>query len=551
MNAIEIQTGKNMSHDHDDQLRTEIEGAGVQRRDFLKKGAAAGAAVAAATVPGAAMANRHPWVNPGSSKELDRNTYVSNMEVLAHFEFPTPPNMPYGFHPTAGKMNMTAIGKRRFIFQAGYCYDVTDPKKATLINEKAFPGVQIQAAYNKKSKKWIVISSHEAPLCMTRPDAPRGKWDDPRLYDAALNFKGLRGVRFWDATNPEKISLLSEWATDAGDPKREMQTGSGTHRNFYAGGRYAYLDAAPSNDFTNHMESGVRAYTYGIQTVDLNDPEKPKLASNWWFPGQRNDEVDAHQAERWAGDKVTWNCSHGAMVVPINVEDGGKYGYTAYGAYGLTIHDVSNPAAPKLVGRFDPKPVAGAIPFHTVDTSFLLSHGVILTNSETLSPDCNEPYQDAYVIDVKDPTNPTALARIPRPVPPPEAPYTTFCNKRGRYGTHNLPHVHAPGKPHGNITFFATFNSGIQAIDLSRLTDPTNVGHFIPPQGGSLDVPYSWNRDTDNVLVEWDRNLIWVATSTGLYLLSHPQLGKPSFDPAEVKEWVLPALNQGHNELKG
>ena len=30
----------------------------------------------------------------------------------------------------------------------------------------------------------------------------------------------------------------------------------------------------------------------------------------------------------------------------------------------------------------------------------------------------------------------------------------------------------------------------------------------------------------DNVLVEWDRNMIWAATDTGLYALSCPNLGK-------------------------
>lgn len=33
-----------------------------------------------------------------------------------------------------------------------------------------------------------------------------------------------------DATDPAKLVLLSEWACDHCDPKRQIQTGSGTHR---------------------------------------------------------------------------------------------------------------------------------------------------------------------------------------------------------------------------------------------------------------------------------------------------------------------------------
>lgn len=48
-------------------------------------------------------------------------------------------------------------------------------------------------------------------------------------------------MRFYDATNPSKIIKLSEFSTGA--------TGQGTHRNYYDGGKYAYLDTAPDETF--------------------------------------------------------------------------------------------------------------------------------------------------------------------------------------------------------------------------------------------------------------------------------------------------------------
>ena len=76
------------------------------RRDFIKAGAAAGGIALA----GAAGANRHPAPRPTSLQYLDRNMYRKNTDVLAHYG--------QGQH-RGGKMQMMAIGERRFIFQQG------------------------------------------------------------------------------------------------------------------------------------------------------------------------------------------------------------------------------------------------------------------------------------------------------------------------------------------------------------------------------------------------------------------------------------------------
>jgi hypothetical protein len=234
------------------------------------------------------------------------------------------------------------------------------------------------------------------------------------------------------------------------------------------------------------------------------------------------------------------------MYVPKRVEDGGRYGYSAYGAFGMMVHDLSDISNPKLIGRFYPKMAAGSLPFHTIDIA-RLDRGFVITNPEVLNPDCNEPYQPLWVVDVKDLTNLRPLAKLPVPVPPPDAPYRDFCDKRGRFGSHNPPHMKAPGKPHPNFTAYSFFNAGLQMFDISQPTKPRNIGYFIPPQPGSLDDYLSYPRDTDAVFVEWDRNLMWVGTGTGLYLVSSPALGKPVLEPAPVQQWSLAGLNTGHS----
>ena len=510
--------------------------SGITRRDFIKVGAAAGGLAAAGPeliVP--ALANRHPQPRPTSYKMLDRNMYRKNAEVVAHFD----PG-----EEREAKMQMMAIGTRRFLFTRGDVIEVTDALKPKMFNHKAFVGNQVNLAYNRKIGKWILMTGAGIAGTFSTPKAPRGKYDEPSMIQQNINQKGLRGVRFYDATDPAKLVLLSEWSCDQGDPKREVQTGSGTHRSFYDGGQYAYLDTAPDNSFIR-MESSVRYYCNCVQIIDVSNPASPKFVTNWWVPGQREGEEEDYKKWREYGDRESWTTLHGPMYVPTKVEDGGKLGYSAWGAFGMLVHDLSDIRNPKLIGRFYPKMEKGGLPFHTIDIA-RLNRGFVITNPEVLNPDCNEPLQPLWVLDVKDPTKPQPLAQMPTPVPPPDAPYNNFCDKRGRFGPHNPPHMKAPGKAHPNFTAYAYFNAGVQFYNIENPAKPRNVGYFIPPQPGHLDEYLSYPRDAGAVFIEWDRNIMWCGTGTGLYCVTTPALGKPNFEPMAVKEWTLPGLNVGH-----
>ena len=56
------------------------------------------------------------------------------------------------------KMQMMAIGDRRFLFQAGDVIEVTDALKPVMFNRQGFAGGQLQLAYNDKLKKWILMT---------------------------------------------------------------------------------------------------------------------------------------------------------------------------------------------------------------------------------------------------------------------------------------------------------------------------------------------------------------------------------------------------------
>jgi hypothetical protein len=250
------------------------------RREFIRGAAGTSLMLAGSSV--AAWADHHGHPTPQSLSYLDRRMYIRNMEILAHF-------MPE--QSRNGKMQMMSIGNRRYLFQQGDVIDLSGVRKPVMYNKGGFQGGQIQVAFNKDLKKWILMTGSQTPITDSTPEAPNGKYDDPRLDDKRKNFKGLRGVRFYDVTDPSKIVKLSEFSTGA--------TGQGTHRNYYDGGKYAYLDTAPDETFI-HQPSYFRQLVNGNMIVDATDPSNVSQVSMWWVPGSRKGEEAEYNKWIWS-----------------------------------------------------------------------------------------------------------------------------------------------------------------------------------------------------------------------------------------------------------
>lgn len=475
-----------------------------------------------------------PEPAPEDLGELDHHTWVRDMTLHAqHFPGENRP----------GKLQMMAKGERRYLFQlvfasdtwdflnaSGQILDVTDPMNPVVVNEDAFMAFSINVAWHQASERWVLMESLTT-------------FGDPEWWAP-----GVRGVRFVDVTDPENPAVISAYSTDGGDPSRIVQGGSGTHRDYWDGGRYAYLGAAPDDTFyyPEKPDSWAR-YSRSLQVLDLERLEAPKLVGTWHVPGQRKDEEEARAKWRSAGDPRAYDNFHGPMYVPTRVEDGGRYGYGGWGTFGVLIHDVSDPAEPRLVGRWDTEEyVPGPMmPHHTVDPT-RIDRGFVIASPESMVAECRETWHDSYVLDVSDPAAPRAIGKLPVPKPPEESGFESWCERRGRSGPHNAPHVKAPGKPDPNLTAYTWFNAGLQLFDLTDPTQPRNSGFFVPPQVGDLEEPETYERGSDSVFIEWDRKLIWLATNNGLFLLSTPQLGEPVLGPLAVERWSLPGVNVGH-----
>ena len=461
---------------------------------------------------------------------LDRDSYLHGMTLHGVFREHALGRM---------QMQMFAEGNRRLFFTDTHVLDVSAPLTPKLVNSGAWegggPGREPTLAYNERIQKWILIVGENAP-------GAGNKYLYRSRVERSLNYRGLRGVRIYDASDPENIELLSKWSVDQGDPEREIQTGEGCFRIFYDGGRYAYLNAGPDNSFTR-MEHPGRHYTRCLQIIDIEDPLSPKFVSNCWVPGQKEGEDEQYREWPEFNDQASWTSANSRFYVPRRVEDGGQLCFGTWGALGFRIHDVSDPENPRHVATFRTEEGAGSIDFYNCDLSWL-NRNLVVAHSEMITPDCNASVQLPWVLDISDPTAPTGLSRLPLPEPPPEAPYSDFCEKRGRFGPRYTPPLVAPGRVDRNLSCVTYFNGGLQCFDIEDPRRPVRVAYFVPPQAGELEDQESFLRSTEGVFVEWDRRLIWVGTDTGLYLLSSPHLGEPVLEPMPVSEWTLPQANR-------
>ena len=209
---------------------------GFSRRSLLK-GAGAALATAGAGLTGAFSAQAqkeglepgpdYPFFRlpMGSLDTLDKKSYASNMEVIAHL--PGAPSA--GGEPL---MVMWARGKQRLLPAGGGFVDVTEPKNPVMMNKGVIRGGGA-VVYNTKLKKWIMMCTAARRSLPQLPNSRMAQYDK-ELRDRSVNYKGLRGIRNYDITDPMKPNLLQEFNTG--------EKGNGTHHNFYDGGKYAYLD---------------------------------------------------------------------------------------------------------------------------------------------------------------------------------------------------------------------------------------------------------------------------------------------------------------------
>jgi hypothetical protein len=368
-----------------------------------------------------------------------------------------------GYHDLDGrpafKLALQVVAGRWYLYTSHFWHagwsvlDVTDPSSPELL---AFvPGPRNTATLQVQAAAGLLLTALEKPPVELLRHAP---WQGLAwlLRDAIVHGPryvpwrpSAAGVLVWDARDPARPKQLGAW--DSG--------GTGTHRNFYAGGRFAHLAA---------NKPGFRGHQYVI--LDLEDAAHPVEVGHWFLPEQ---EIASGPAPERDGYYL-----HGPPHVV------GERAYLPYGVGGAIILDVADPRAPREVGRLEPDASLGSAQgVHTFLPIPARRIGIV--NSEAHAEGClaepGRPY--AAVVDLGDETRPRILSFFPEPEPPPGAPYGSFCERGGRVGPHNQHHDN--GLPHlfhsEHLVYVAHFNAGLRLYDTSDPLHVRQVGFFMPP----------------------------------------------------------------------
>jgi hypothetical protein len=295
-------------------------------------------------------------------------------------------------------------------------------------------------------------------------------------------------VALYDVSDPWEPKFVSKWSSGA----------QGSHRNGYPGGRYAFLSTTVP---------GYRGFILVI--LDVSDPKQPKEAGRWAYPGARRGETPGEVTPSYHG--------------PAFVSPDGKMltlGYTP-SILNLDITDIRNPKVMGELKLIPPFPNTLTQSIHTVVP--LWDRKLLYWSGEPMKRNCNEPMSYVGFIDNRDPAHPSLISLFPTPVPPPGAPYKTFCEKPGRFGPHNtVTEIYSPDVMTPRERMYVTwFSAGLRAFDIRDPRDVKEIGWFLPPdppkpvvsQGGALSGAATQEvlQDTRGVLYVLDSGWgIWI-----------------------------------------
>jgi len=483
----------------------------------------------------------------------DTEQYSKNIKVEAYYPITVEP-----FHTW---QNIVDFDGRRYMYQYVRrdlkIYDITNPRGLKLIHTKGhtwgangadevaqnpydegdmFGAASIQ--WNEKLQKNIMVQSFE----IRRFGLLKDKFTQPEKVAKIRNANHLKGFKVYEMNGPlpSDWKLIAQRTTDVANPDAVIgeQQGSGVRDiPAYFGGDIMYVAAAPDSSYAL-TEYGNDLYSAGYQSWDMSDPSNPKFLNQLTVPGQiAFNEVHekAYLENPRAGNRTSWMGARMSLFLPESAQKGeSDYAYAAMGGLGFYVVDISDPKDMKIVSHMNFKPSVAGTEGDFIDVSQVDKTGIVYFSGYPLNEDCYEPYKDVHMIDVRDPANPKKIGVLPRPTPPSEAKFTDFCQRRGSFGPKRTGYYTQPGTPKDNILPFNFYNAGLQIFDVSDVKNPKVAAYFVPPFNEERVVDYARGNLSHGVYIEYDRNIFWLFTNHGIYALSSPVLGEPSFEAPKI-----------------
>ncbi len=290
-----------------------------------------------------------------------------------------------------------------------------------------------------------------------------------------------------DPTTPEKPfeagAYIWDIETDPVDPEfcNYYETGGrGTHRNYYAGGKYAYMCASPEGYEPDTVSETTSLKNFHLRILDVSDPTHPVEAGTWLAPGQDPDHGIEPQ-----------NYFHGPAYTL------GDRAYLSYGRVGAVTLDISDISSPEEIWTLGfGEGIGSGLGVHSFipvpDTDLAVVNSEAILEGPPTDHIYGEPVGYTFIVDIADEAQPTfdgkthhgprVISWLPLPTPESSSPYESYYEKPGRFGPHNQHHPRGEStRMHSSeYVVMSFFNAGLRIFDISNPTVPSEVGYYVP-----------------------------------------------------------------------
>jgi hypothetical protein len=358
--------------------------------------------------------------------------------------------------------------------------DARDPRRLRPVG--SFTGGDFTRTHHLQVADDLLLLANGANIvAMQSYDNLRGYFENS-LADSITNRKKFRsGLSIHDISRPPEMKEIAFL---------EMP-GLGVNRLWWAGGRYAYV-SAHFDGFTDHI----------LVVVDLQNLSKPEIIARWWLPGMN----------RAAGETST--LPQGRRAALHHMITAGNRGYAAWRDEGLTVHDLTDPANPRLLSHVNWSP---PFPGGTHTALPLTGRNLLVVVDEANAEKCAKGTFFTWMVDVRVPETPVTISTLPTPSD------RDYCGT-GTFGPHNL-HENRPGSLRSEETIFATYNNaGVRVFDIRDAFVPKEIASWVPPVPAKLIDPrpnVSLAAKTCDVYVTTD-GLMYVSDwNAGLHVLQY------------------------------
>jgi hypothetical protein len=323
--------------------------------------------------------------------------------------------------------------------------DASDPRRVRPVGFFT-GGDQTRTHHLQVADDLLLLANGANVVAMQSYDNLRSYFENA-LADSITNRKKFRsGLSIHDISRPGEMREIAFL---------EMP-GLGVNRLWWPGGRYAYV-SAHFDGFTDHI----------LCVVDLKELTKPEIVSRWWMAGMN----------RAAGETPTQG--PGRRVALHHMLTAGTMGYGAWRDGGLTVHDLSDPTAPRLLSHTNWSP---PFPGGTHTALPLPGRNLLMVADEANAEKCAKGTFYTWVVDMRVPEKPVTVATLPTPRD------RDYC-ANGTFGPHNL-HENRPGSFHSEETIFATYNNaGVRVFDIRDAFAPKEIAYWVPPTPKKLIDP--------------------------------------------------------------